>query len=76
MGMGQSNTYSHTTADLEAIFFIDSDNGYVAGWNGAVLKTSNGGIVGLNIKITAVNLLKIYPNPVENQVTISTKTPD
>ena len=21
MGMGQSNTYSHTTADLEAIFF-------------------------------------------------------
>jgi photosystem II stability/assembly factor-like uncharacterized protein len=63
--------YSEPSISLNSIFFVDENTGYVVGDGGTVLKTTNGGAVGLNEKGVVSQLLKIYPNPTIDKITIS-----
>ena len=60
--------------DIRFIFnlFTNSDTGYIVGYNGTILKTSNGGGVGINEIQVSSNLLKIYPNPSSDNISIET----
>ncbi|KXK47713.1 MAG: exopolysaccharide biosynthesis protein, partial [Chlorobi bacterium OLB5] len=56
------------SSDLNALFFINNLTGWAGGYNGAILKTTNGGIlVGLSNISTSIpksySLHQNYPNP-------------
>jgi hypothetical protein len=46
----------------------------VVGNGGTILKTTNGGIVGINDQHQTANTLTTYPSPASTQVTIETPT--
>lgn len=35
--------YSGTSENLSDVFFIDENTGWACGWNGIIIKTTNGG---------------------------------
>ena len=43
----------------------------MVGWNGTILKTTNGGLTGLNEISYFSEFLNIYPNPSNDNITIS-----
>jgi len=56
-----------------SVYFPVSDTGYIVGWNGAILKTTNGGgYVGVNDHHQTLTTLNIYPNPASDKITIET----
>lgn len=59
---------------FNSVFFTGIDTGYVVGWNGGILKTTNGGVVGINDHNQTINTLPIYPNPAKDNITIETHT--
>lgn len=46
---------SGTTASLNAVQFLDANNGYAAGTNGTVIKTTNGGVSWSPVNISTSN---------------------
>ncbi len=54
-----------TDVSLYGIYFIDDNNGWVVGAYGTILKTSNGGTVGLNEPQNHPEI-SLYPNPVHD----------
>ena len=66
--------FSGTNESLNSVFFTDVNTGYVVGSSGTILKTTNGGgyPAGINEMSIQSNMLKIYPNPSFNLVTIET----
>jgi photosystem II stability/assembly factor-like uncharacterized protein len=56
-----------------AVYFPSPDTGYVVGWGGSILKTTNGGVTGIDKfdNISTSKPLLIYPNPSNNKITIS-----
>lgn len=48
------------------------DTGYIVSWSGAIYKTTNGGIVGIDFPPAESDVLQIYPNPVTSSITIDT----
>ena len=59
-------------ATLNSVFFTDQFTGYVVGSLGAILKTINGGGVGINKNESTLNILKFYPSPANNNITVET----
>ena len=57
---------------LNSIYFTDGLTGYVVGEGGIILKTINGGSVGLNESIDASIFPIFYPNPALGKITIPT----
>ncbi|MBC8319885.1 MAG: T9SS type A sorting domain-containing protein [Bacteroidetes bacterium] len=56
---------------LNSVYFINAGTGYVVGGNGTILKTTNGGLTGLNEISYFSEFLNIYPNPSNNKITFS-----
>jgi len=56
---------SGTTEYLVGVSFTDSDNGTVVGWNGTILRTTDGGTTWTLQTVTLQNLLD--QNPFENK---------
>jgi photosystem II stability/assembly factor-like uncharacterized protein len=74
-GENWTDHYSGTNNSLYAVFFTDSDTGYVAGEGGTIQKTSNGGGFPVGIEHTTSTVstfLKIFPNPSSNIITVET----
>jgi hypothetical protein len=63
---------SGTGSPLYSIHFPSMDTGYIVGGNGTILKTSNGGYVGINDDMTTANTLIVYPNPSSDKISITT----
>jgi hypothetical protein len=55
---------------LNAVFFTDANTGYIAGNCGNILKTINGGGMGMIENPLPTKYLKIYPNPAQETVTL------
>ncbi len=55
---------------LYSFYFTNVDTGYTVGQNGTVLKTTNCGEVGINEYTSGFYLLKIYPNPSLEKITV------
>lgn len=53
-----------------SVYFTSTDTGYVVGANGTILKTTNGGVVGIPESYEEENF-HIYPNPSSNSIKIS-----
>jgi hypothetical protein len=64
------NLNSGTTFDLHYIYFTDHLTGFVAGNNGIILKTINGG-VGIEEKKPEISL-NIYPSPATDYIFVET----
>ncbi|MBC8319882.1 MAG: T9SS type A sorting domain-containing protein [Bacteroidetes bacterium] len=58
--------YSYTS-----VFFPVPDTGYIVGSNGTILKTINGGITRIGKKEKSNKLFSFYPNPANDNITIS-----
>ena len=54
--------WSGTTNYLHSVYFTNANSGYTVGDDGTILKTTDGGTVGIYEKQKTSNL-KIYPNP-------------
>ncbi len=59
-----------TLKELNAVFFIDALTGFAVGDSGTIIKTTNGGITGINEREQKVSF-SIFPNPVNETLTIS-----
>jgi len=59
-----------TTNWLTSVYFTDVLTGYVVGDSGTILKTTNGGVVGLNESSITSKFLKLYPNPANDKINI------
>ncbi len=58
---GWSRQNSQTTTDLTSVFFVDASTGWVAGKNGKILHTTNGGLLWKTQDVpTAVDLESIF----------------
>jgi photosystem II stability/assembly factor-like uncharacterized protein len=71
-GINWSEQYSVLNYPLNSIFFPNKDTGYAVCTNGTLLKTTNGGGLGINEKGISLNGLDIYPNPTSAIITIET----
>lgn len=69
-GITWENQTSGNSINLTSVFFTNADTGYVVGGGGTILKTTNGGLVGLNEIGIMPKFLKIYPNPAKDIITI------
>jgi photosystem II stability/assembly factor-like uncharacterized protein len=65
-----SKLESNTEYNLLSVCFPDSNTGYVAGEYGTILKTTTGGVVGVSGLPIINSKLKIYPNPVNDRITV------
>jgi photosystem II stability/assembly factor-like uncharacterized protein len=63
---------SGTSKYLTSVFFVNSDTGYAVGAGGIILKTTNGGGMGIDEFPVSLKLLKIYPNPATDKITVET----
>jgi len=62
--------YSGTSNDLLSVFIVNGTTAYIGGVDGTILKTTNGG-VGINEPSVGENVVRIYPNPATNIITIN-----
>jgi photosystem II stability/assembly factor-like uncharacterized protein len=69
-GESWTNQYFGSNA-FYSVFFTNENVGYVVGSYGTILKTTNGGSTGLNENFIFSEILKIYPNPSKDKITIS-----
>ena len=55
---------SGTTSSLDGVYFVDENNGWIAGWGGIILHTTNGGDTwGLqNTPVTSLSCI-FFTNP-------------
>ena len=68
-GVTWTSQASSTTEPLFDVFFINSSVGYAVGKNGAIIKTTNGGQVGIEENQLA-STWNIYPNPATDNFNI------
>jgi photosystem II stability/assembly factor-like uncharacterized protein len=61
---------SGTSKALYAVYFPKADTGYAVGENGTILKTINGGGVGIDETSADPTHFKIYPNPASELISI------
>lgn len=72
-GVSWSQQISSTTQPLFGVFFVNNSLGYAVGQNGAIIKTTNGGV---GIKEYEQNdLFSVYPNPCNNNFSIVSTIP-
>lgn len=66
-GLTWETQQSNTTAPLTKIVFIGRDTGYIVGGYGTILKTTNGGVIGVEPVSNQIpkefRLYQNYPNP-------------
>ena len=57
-----------------ATYFTDTTRGYVVGWSGSILGTTNGGGFPVSVEehISNGKTLTIYPNPASTFITVET----
>ena len=60
-----------TSVSWYTMQFVNSQVGYAAGWDGDIIRTTNGGLGMNEIKNDGKNELILYPNPANESVTIS-----
>jgi len=65
---------SGTNEWFRSVYFTDTNTGYTVGYNGTILKTTNGGGYpqGVNDLPSISNSIKLYPNPAVNELTVET----
>jgi hypothetical protein len=61
---------SGTSKALYAVYFPKADTGYAVGENGTILKTINGGGVGIYETSDDQTHFKIYPNPASELISV------
>lgn len=61
---------SPVNAGLIGVFFPSPSIGYIAGANGTILKTGNGGAIGINDHWGSVPSMNIFPNPFVDKFSI------
>jgi hypothetical protein len=85
-GLTWTKQESGTTGDLRSVWFTSKSKGYICGYQfvgnngvghvfGIVLKTTNGGDVGINNDYGNEHIeISTFPNPVENELSLAIKT--
>lgn len=68
-GLTWQRNYTYTTDALYSISMADDDNVYSTSIH-ALLKTTNGGVVGMPYINRSGNSVKIYPNPVSDKIIV------
>lgn len=56
---------------LTSVHFSDGNTGYVVGYNGIILKTTNGGVTFVEEQKSAGSVYKLFPNPVHDKISIN-----
>jgi hypothetical protein len=56
--------------NLSSVYFTDANNGYIAGDNGTILKTTDGGTDFIEETSPQISAISLYPNPAEDLITI------
>jgi hypothetical protein len=64
-----SQTSGITNKSFHTVYFINSSTGFIVGDSGVILKTTNGGRLGLNEIQADHGFFKLYPNPVRDNCT-------
>ena len=62
-------TGQDTLSKFLGIYFIDAMTGWVVGDGGMILKTTTGGVVGVEEEVRR-DLVKVFPNPARDQVSL------
>ena len=62
---------------LFSVYFADAKTGFAVGTNGAILKTTTGGVdpAGIDDHADAMNILKIFPIPSSSKIYINSSCP-
>jgi photosystem II stability/assembly factor-like uncharacterized protein len=55
---------------LRQVYFANPDTGYAVGAGGIILKTTNGGGVGIKENFSTSQVIKAFPNPANDNITI------
>ena len=66
----QSSGISGTYDNLSSVFFLNANTGFTVGYKGRILKTTNGGGLGIAENNTSTSFT-IYPNPADDMITIN-----
>jgi photosystem II stability/assembly factor-like uncharacterized protein len=69
-GIDWSSPLFMTSNTLHSVYFIDTETGYIVGDSGTILKTTNGGLVGVNESVSVSKFPKLYPNPAKDKIMI------
>jgi len=69
---GGANWISQTSPALwsRQVYFASPDTGYTVGDGGIILKTTNGGGVGIKENFSTSQIIKTFPNPANDKITI------
>ena len=65
--VGQSASVNY---GLTAVFFINSLLGYSVGSHGTILKTINGGVIGISENTITQNIFSTFPNPATSEIVL------
>ncbi|NVO19881.1 MAG: T9SS type A sorting domain-containing protein [Bacteroidetes bacterium] len=66
-----------TTVSWYTMKFSDSHVGYAAGWEGDIIKTTTGGLLGIFNQPAALERgINVYPNPASETITVVNPFPD
>lgn len=60
---------------LNRVFFLNNQEGWIVGQNGAILHTTTGGLPVANKTLVSSPTFSLYPNPAENHITLQTSSP-
>lgn len=79
LGVNWISQYSTTNKTLSSVFFISDVTGYAVGNNGTIIKTTNGGTIGIqrntDIVPLSYSLSQNYPNPFNPTTKIKSDLP-
>ena len=53
------------------MYFTYAKTGYIGGDAGAILKTTDGGVAGVEETVPSLKAFALYPNPANNRITIN-----
>lgn len=72
-GLNWTISNTHTGIRANSIFFTDANTGIAVGYGGAILKTTNGGGVGIKENQYELSSINVFPNPAKNEMIIEVR---